>query len=732
VIALEFLILSLAAAELPTETFADAGVAAGVVADAGAPFQSVVRATRAPDLRRIAGSATVLTEEDLERRELNDIHRVLAEVPGVYFREEDGLGLRPNIGLRGASPDRSAKVTLLEDGVLLGPAPYSAPAAYYFPMITRMVGLEVFKGPAAIRFGPQTIGGAVALSTRDVPTDSALRADVAVGSRNQARLHGVAALANAKWGVLAEAVWWRDSGFKSLDGGGDTGFERSEYMLKGRWTPDKPLLRQLEIKATASFEDSRETYLGLADEDFQKQPNRRYSASALDRMVWQRYSLVAKWLAEPTAGMTLSTNIYRHQFSRTWTRLDGFREGPPLYELLSRPVQGGLDAQFLSILRGTSDSASPDESLLIVDNGRQFISQGIQSELKWRLTTGLVSHELEASVRLHQDEIQRDHRAQGYAMRSGALVRDGSSAQQTALNRGASRALSVHVGDALSFGRVLLAPGARLEVVESDFSDRLGGAATQGLQVVPLFGLGAVVNLFAGLNAFTGVHQGFSPVTPGQDAQVRPERATHVEAGLRSVARKRRFELVGFFSEYSNITGECTGSSGCAEDALNRQYNGGAARIVGLEALASTAVSLPGGLEFIPQVTYTLTRATFQSAFISANPSWGNVAAGDSLPYVPTHQGAIRLRFDWQSVRLSLGAEASGAFGEEAQSSGMSPLVPLRVLVDATASFRLGPVTFYAQGTNLLNAETLVARRPFGARPLAPLAVQTGVRLDWP
>jgi outer membrane receptor for Fe3+-dicitrate len=124
---------------------------------------------------RVAGSAHRVDEETLERFEYDNVERVLAEVPGVSTRGEDGYGLRPNIGMRGASSDRSAKVTLMEDGVLFAPAPYAAPAAYYFPMSTRLVGVEVFKGPAATRFGPQTVGGAINLLTRRVPVGLGLR-----------------------------------------------------------------------------------------------------------------------------------------------------------------------------------------------------------------------------------------------------------------------------------------------------------------------------------------------------------------------------------------------------------------------------------------------------------------------------------------------------------------------------------------------------------------------------
>ena len=112
-----------------------------------------------------------MKEEELEAQNYDDVHRVLKQVPGVYVRDEDGLGLRPNIGLRGANSDRSAKVTLMEDGVLMAPAPYSAPAAYYFPLTTRLTAVEVFKGPASIQYGPQTIGGALNMSDEVYPSE---------------------------------------------------------------------------------------------------------------------------------------------------------------------------------------------------------------------------------------------------------------------------------------------------------------------------------------------------------------------------------------------------------------------------------------------------------------------------------------------------------------------------------------------------------------------------------
>src|SRR5262245_45405483 len=97
-----------------------------VEAETAPPDETIEIVDKAPP-----GARAEISKEQLERDEFDDLHKVLAGTAGVYIRDEDGYGLRPNIGMRGAAADRSQKITIMEDGVLSGPAPYSAPAAYY-------------------------------------------------------------------------------------------------------------------------------------------------------------------------------------------------------------------------------------------------------------------------------------------------------------------------------------------------------------------------------------------------------------------------------------------------------------------------------------------------------------------------------------------------------------------------------------------------------------------------
>ena len=117
----------------------------------------------------LPGSGAVVDFEQIQIESANDINQLLKTVPGIYILEEDGYGLRPNIGIRGATSERSSKVTLMEDGVLIAPAPYSNPAAYYFPTTLRMHTIEVLKGAPLLRYGPQTTGGVVTIVSTPIP-----------------------------------------------------------------------------------------------------------------------------------------------------------------------------------------------------------------------------------------------------------------------------------------------------------------------------------------------------------------------------------------------------------------------------------------------------------------------------------------------------------------------------------------------------------------------------------
>ena len=118
---------------------------------------------------QISGAAHYIGPDKLAEFAYSDIQRVLRQVPGVSIQVEDGYGLRPNISIRGVATERSGRITLLEDNVLVSPAPYSAPSAYYFPTTGRMHAIEILKGPAAITQGPYTIGGAMNMVSTPIP-----------------------------------------------------------------------------------------------------------------------------------------------------------------------------------------------------------------------------------------------------------------------------------------------------------------------------------------------------------------------------------------------------------------------------------------------------------------------------------------------------------------------------------------------------------------------------------
>ena len=185
----------------------------------------------------MAGGASLVSAEDLERFQPTDIVRAMRQVPGVSFQLEDGYGLRPNISIRGTATERSSRVTLMEDGVLIAPAPYTAPSAYYFPTFGRIHAIEVLKGPASITQGPYTVGGAINLLSTPIPDERAGMLRGEYGSDATWRLHGWYGSSDEQWGYLVETHQWQSDGFQTHRP------QRQRYRLRQAGLPGQIQLR---------------------------------------------------------------------------------------------------------------------------------------------------------------------------------------------------------------------------------------------------------------------------------------------------------------------------------------------------------------------------------------------------------------------------------------------------------------------------------------------------------
>lgn len=670
----------------------------------------------------LPGSGTVLDQQELKRFRHTDINRVLAEVPGVYARSEDGYGLRPNIGIRGAAGERSQRVTLMEDGILIAPAPYAAPAAYYFPTTGRIAGVEVLKGPAAIANGPYTIGGALNLLSTPIPSEPfAGQLVQELGTDNLYRTLLNVGGSSENFGWLVEGHTHATDGFAEIDRGADrSGFDKDDLMLKLRVNSDlgADIYQQLDFKLQYAQEDSDQTYVGLTDYDFKQDNDRRYGLTALDNMRNNFKGVTLGHLID-TGDFRVATQTYYHEFQRNWYKVDriGTQSIGNAFNCANfgRNCGGQLlsQANAQGILNGTA-AAQVD----VKGNDRRYRSQGIQSKLNKDLQLGGIEHGLEVGVRYHEDQETRDQYNDRFQQNASGQMSFVSRTRE-AVRTQRAKAVSHYITDSIRLGDLTLTPGMRVE----DYKVGLRGDNQRDQHDrETLFGLGALYKVNQRLSLLAGVHDGFTPTaTRGADA----EKALNYELGLRYRGERLGAELVGFYSDYENLLGTCTASTG-SNCNVGDQFNGGAVRVRGLESSFNYALVQGRSYSLPLSLSYTWTDSAFKTSFQDA--FFGTVQRGDALPNLPEHQlsmtigyrkdaFAADLRTNWYDSTCSFASCAAYEKLDNYYSVDLST----RYALDASTEVYL----------NLLNltdsTDAIIARLPAGARGQMPRSAIVGV-----
>ena len=672
------------------------------------------------EIRKIAGSGGIIEEEQLDRMDYTDLNQILSSIPGVYFREEDGFGLRPNIGIRGATTDRSQKITMMEDGILIGPAPYSAPAAYYVPNVARHSSIEVLKGPSSIKYGPHTVGGAINYVTSELNREEVAEIDLSGGSDGYFKFQALLGKDFGEVSILLDALRYQSDGFKTLDNGADTGFYRNDINAKIRWEPESDKAQSLSLKLGFADEDSDETYLGLTHADFDIDPTRRYPASQLDNFQSEHRQLHLNYALQMTESTSLNVKAYLNEFERAWNKFDGLMSGTAPQKILTSPE---LYANQYRVLSGLANSTGSDSDTIdVTNNDREFSSRGLQISTTTAYSFSNVDNELSFGIRLHKDEVDRDHRKAGFLMESGNLVDNGIDYPSKVQNHAESQAVSLYASNRFYINQVEIDLGVRYEDIEGDLTNHMLAVTKSNDQSKVLPGLSALWGVSESTSVFAGVHKGYSPRSPGSSAD-QAEESTNYEYGLRYNQENRGFEIVGFHSDYENLLGRCRVSDfGCNP---GEEFSGGEVKISGAELSGSLQRNFDNDLNLTVSLNYTYTDSEFQESFLSTFSQFGLVREGDELPYLPESIARVEIlltKDDWEllgaikyqsSMREEPGQGPieQGLYGEEL------------TIVDLSASWHFSESgSLQLLMTNLADEQKIVAHRPFGARPNRPFS----------
>lgn len=694
-------------------------------------------------LNQIPGSVHYIGPAELDKFNYNDINRILRNIPGVNIQEEEGFGLRPNIGLRGSGVERSSKITIMEDGVLMAPAPYAAPAAYYFPTAGRMQGVEVRKGSSQIKYGPYTTGGAINFISTQIPKQRAAKINLLGGSFGTRTVHAAVGDNYRNLGFSLETYQAHADGFKKLDGGGDTGYNLQDYIAKIRFNtnPDAKIYQALTIKAGQTTGESNETYLGLTDQDFAVTPFRRYAGSQMDVIDTKQRQLMIRHQIKPLEFLDITTTAYRTDFQRNWYKLDRVRatgdgDRVSISNILENPLQYASE---FDIIQGTS--SLNDNALEVKANNREYYSKGLQSVLGFRFGKQVQS-DLEVGVRFHQDQIDRFQWVDLYRMDEGVMELTSTGVPGTESNRlETATAFASYIQYTLKAGDWTLVPGLRYENIKitrdeygTEDPARTGINLSRGQNHVDLLipGIGVDYKVNQYLSTFLGVHKGFSP--PGSNEGTRPEESINYEVGLRYQQNSLFFQSVIFLNDYSNLLGADLAASG--GQGTTDQFNGGAVMVTGVELEISydllwgvkTALGLPVGL------SYTLTEGEFQNSFESEFEGWGSVSAGDQLPYLPKHQLALQIGLEHGKFDFNISSKFQTALrtvpGQGTIRSNES--TDDQFVVDLSSHYVLHKnIKIFGSVKNLGDQVYNVARRPAGLRPGMPRSFIIGLKAQF-
>jgi Fe(3+) dicitrate transport protein len=667
-------------------------------------------------LRRLPGSVDIVDRETLELSRVMTTNEALRKVPGVHVRDEEGFGLRPNIGIRGLNPTRSNKVLLMEDGIPLTYAPYGDNASYYHPPIDRFERLEVLKGGAQIAYGPQTVGGAVNYLTPRPPAQPSGSLMLMGGNREYFNGHGSYGATLGRTGFLVDYMRKQGNGSRE-----NLNFKLND--VNGKVVQGVGASQTLTFRGNYYSEDSNITYSGLRLDEYEANP--RANPFSNDFFYADRSGASATHAAALSGDVAMTTNLYWNSFRRHWWRQSS--------NSAQRPNRLGSDSDCLGM-------ESLHTTCGIEGRLREYYVWGVEPRVSMHHRAFGVASETDFGVRAHfehQDRLQEN--GDTPTARTGVLVES---------NVRTSAAYAGFVQNRFLFGGWTVTPGMRIEHVQYERTNRLAnlGAGVTGdtelTRVIP--GIGISRTTGEQVTLFGGVHRGFAPPrtediisNTGGVIDLDPELSWNFEAGIRSAFRPGVGVDATFFTmDYENQIVPASLAGGIGSTLTN----GGATLHQGLELRAQidSAPMTGSAHDVYLRLAYTFLPVTeFTGPRFSNIPGLGSVSvSGNRLPYAPEHIAVVGVGYSHSAFDARIEAvRTSDQFTDDLNTvaptaDGQRGLIEGSTVWNVAVNYTVRRTTLFLTVKNLFD-ELFIVDRTRGILPGSPRLMQAGVRVGF-
>jgi Fe(3+) dicitrate transport protein len=702
-----------------------------------------------------SGSTSVIDKQILERDQVFTVNEALRKVPGVYVRDEEGFGLRPNIAFRGQNPFRSTKVLFLEDGIPFNFAPYGDNDIYYHPPIERYDGIEIYKGADLTQFGPQTINGAINYLTPKVPTTPGGFVSFTGGNRDYLNGH-------ARYGGMTKNVQGLDAVGGVVDYIHKEGMENRDNTFAVvddanlKSIIDFDARNRLTLRGDFYHQDEQGAAFGMTDAEY-RNLGARYNPDKNASFINDRWSTSATYEHSFNNDVTLETSFYWSAYERNWWRQQN-----------QFPTENQCGATYVQN-RQNGIPVDMDTCNYDIGRKRNYETWGIAPTLHAKHDLfGIESH-LDAGFRAHfENQYRQQIRGSTPTARSGTVLEN---------NERFADAYSGFVQNKFVWSDWTFTPGVRVESVGYERKNLLNGAQGQSsmTEILPSFAM--TFSPIKEATLFFGIHRGFAPPrvedsgnnSNGASVEVGPEISWNAEFGIRArPTRGVKTELTYFHNNFDTLT--VLGTVGGADTPVAQ----GQALYEGIELMARTDLGDVFNWSHNPyaQIAYTWLptaettspfhclpdsgqTAASQSANYTGFCPGGNVfgsAAGKRAPYAPESLLTATLGYSNQS---GFDAHLEAVFVSEQFSdfmnldsandmptvtgvnrdalikSGQFGKINDYVVVNFATSYKIHKdLTLFVSMKNMLD-NTYIVDRVRGIQPGAPRLVQAGFKYEF-